>query len=205
MYKSKKCIICNEKFLPISGNQTSCSKDCHQEDKRRITRKYHKIHKESEKIYRKHYCKMHKVQIAEQTKKWHQKNKQKLIKYKKNYCQSHRKEIAEYNRSKRKTDVNFKISGYLRGRLYQSLKGFYKSNSAIKLLDCSIEKLKKQLKKQFTEGMSWSNYGKWHIDHIRPCASFDLSKPSEQRKCFHYTNLQPLWAAENQSKSDKLI
>jgi hypothetical protein len=48
--------------------------------------------------------------------------------------------------------------------------------------------------------MSWSNYGKWHVDHIKSCASFDLSKEDEQRKCFHYTNLQPLWAEENLSK-----
>ena len=59
--------------------------------------------------------------------------------------------------------------------------------------------------KQFKVGMSWSNYGKWEIDHIKPCASFDLSKPREQRKCFHYTNLQPLWKLENRSKNDRII
>jgi len=51
--------------------------------------------------------------------------------------------------------------------------------------------------------MSWDNYGEWHVDHKRPCASFDLSKLKEQRVCFHYMNLQPLWAAENLSKGTK--
>ena len=51
--------------------------------------------------------------------------------------------------------------------------------------------------------MSWDNYGDWHIDHIRPCCSFDLSKIEEQEKCFHYSNLQPLWAEENMTKGGK--
>lgn len=49
--------------------------------------------------------------------------------------------------------------------------------------------------------MTWQNYGQWHVDHIRPCASFDLSKPEEQRACFHYANLQPLWGEENLRKT----
>jgi len=49
--------------------------------------------------------------------------------------------------------------------------------------------------------MTWENYGKWHIDHILPCSSFDMSKESEQRKCFHYTNQRPLWKKENLSRA----
>ena len=74
----------------------------------------------------------------------------------------------------------------------------------MKLLGCSLDFLKQYLEFQFKKGMSWSNYGKWHIDHIKPCASFDLSKPNEQHKCFNYINLQPLWAIDNLRKKDKI-
>ena len=74
----------------------------------------------------------------------------------------------------------------------------------MKLLGCSVEDFKNYFENKFKEGMIWENYGKWHIDHIRPCVSFDLTKVEEQKKCFYYTNLQPLWAKENHIKSGKI-
>jgi len=74
----------------------------------------------------------------------------------------------------------------------------------MELLGCNIEFVKKYLESKFDKEMSWDNYGKWHIDHIKPVASFDLTKLDEQKKCFHYTNIQPLWAKENREKSDSI-
>jgi len=68
------------------------------------------------------------------------------------------------------------------------------------LLGCSRAELIVHIEKQFRPGMCWGNYGKWEVDHIRPYASFDLSDPAQQWTCFHYTNLQPLWAEENVAK-----
>ena len=58
---------------------------------------------------------------------------------------------------------------------------------------------------QFSEGMSWSNHGLygWHLDHIRPCFTFDLSAPEQQKECFNYKNLRPLWAKDNLSRPKK--
>ncbi len=102
-----------------------------------------------------------------------------------------------------KTDINVRISRRLRSRTWDALKGNIKSGHIFSLLGCDIEDFKKHLQARFQPGMSFENYGKWHIDHILPCASFDLSKPEEQKKCFHYTNLQPLWARDNLAKRCK--
>lgn len=71
------------------------------------------------------------------------------------------------------------------------------------LLGCSVEFLKQHLEKQFKNGMSWENHGKWHIDHIIPLASAKTQEKIEY--LCHYTNLQPLWAKDNQSKGAKII
>lgn len=104
------------------------------------------------------------------------------------------------------TDLNFKLTKILRGRLGIAIKGKAKAASSLELLGCSVEHLKAWLEFWMKPGMTWENYGYrgWHIDHKKPCASFDLTKLEEQKKCFHYTNLQPLWAQENLSKGDKI-
>lgn len=111
---------------------------------------------------------------------------------------------AIYVKNKMKTDIIYKLRRALRRRFKNLLK--YKSvkkyNSVIDFIGCSMNEFKHHLEKQFKDGMSWDNYGYrgWHIDHIKPCAKFDLTNIDEQRKCFHYTNLQPLWWHENLSK-----
>ena len=103
-------------------------------------------------------------------------------------------------------DPEFRMLENLRTRLWYALNGAYKADTTKKLIGCTTKKLKVHLEKQFTDGMSWDNYGKhgWHIDHIIPCASFDMLDPEQQKKCFHYTNLQPLWAKDNLQKGDKM-
>ena len=98
-----------------------------------------------------------------------------------------------------------RIAENLRSRIRIALKQANGTKSArtLELLGCDIEFLRQHLSNQFTEGMTWDNYGEWHVDHIKPCSAFDLTDPEQQLQCFHYTNLQPLWAIDNLSKSDK--
>ena len=111
----------------------------------------------------------------------------------------------KYIYKRRRENVEFRVLDACRKRLYKAIANNRKSASTIELIGCTPAELKKHLEKQFRDGMSWDNYGEWHIDHIIPCASFDFTKPEEQRACFHYSNLQPLWAEENLLKSDKII
>lgn len=92
----------------------------------------------------------------------------------------------------------------LRRRLSFVLAGARKAAHSIELLGCTKEALEAHLERQFTQDMTWDNYGVkgWHIDHKKPCAAFDLTDPAQQRECFHFSNLQPLWAKENLEKGD---
>lgn len=80
--------------------------------------------------------------------------------------------------------------------------GFRKHKRTLELLGCTVAELRHHLESLWTPGMCWENYGEWHIDHRKPIAAFWLSEPAEQRACFHFTNLQPLWAADNYRKGD---
>ena len=153
----------------------------------------------------KHYLN-NKEKISEYNKKYYLNNQEKVLKNLKKYRKTpeYKKVQTKYERDKYNTNPNFKIVKNIRRRILHAIKDNHKSNRTIKLLGCTIEKLKQHLELQLTKGMNWNNYGKWHIDHIKPCSSFNLSQSEEQEKCFHYTNLQPLWAKDNLKKSDKL-
>ena len=108
-------------------------------------------------------------------------------------------------RKRNKINFKYKLTSNLRHRIYMALKGKVKSKTTMSLLGCSIDFLKKELEKKFLEGMTWENYGKWHIDHIKPCAAFDLNDLKQQAECFHYSNLQPLWAIDNIKKGGNYV
>jgi hypothetical protein len=160
--------------------------------------------------------------IKEKSKLWAQENSEKRAQYQKQYRQEnekqlkqdrkiweqnnqeHMKEYNKLNKRKRRQETEYRLLENLRNRLRRAIRS-KKSDSTLNLVGCDVSALKEHLEKLFLIGMSWDNYGEWHIDHIIPCASFDLSKEEEQRKCFHYTNLQPLWAADNLKKATKII
>jgi len=143
-------------------------------------------------------------------KKFYSKNAEAQKLRAKEYAQNNRNKISakqrETRKARRHADPVYRIKENLRKRMWETIAklGNKKSAKSLSLLGCSALECRDYLANLFTEGMSWENYGQWHIDHIRPISSFDLSNPQEQRQCFHYTNLQPLWALDNLIKSDSM-
>ena len=120
------------------------------------------------------------------------------------HSEEERTRKREMDRRLRAADVGYRMKYTLRHRVADAVRrgGSVKSARTQMLIGCSVPGLLGYLEEQFQPGMSWENYGEWHVDHIRPCSSFDLTDPAQQLLCFHYTNLQPLWAKDNFKKGD---
>jgi len=208
-----KCKGCNLEFSPNHFNQKYHDSKCslkgqynrmYAKNKEKIclaSQKYYNMNKnnivfkQKRKIYNKQYGLNHKKERLEYVKNYNIKNKQKNLQY-------------QYNWSKQryKNNIEFHIITNMRKRLERVL-SYKKNNTTIELIGCSISQLKNYLENKFQPGMNWQNYGKhgWHIDHIKPISSFIFNDTKQQKECFHYTNLQPLWAKDNLQKSNKII
>jgi len=113
------------------------------------------------------------------------------------------KRWIKYKKSKYNIDPIFTLKEKLRNRFNRALKKSYKKGSAVKDLGCSIEYFKHYIESKFTEGMSWDNYGQWHLDHIKPLSKFNLQDKKQISLALNYKNYQPLWAKDNLSKGSK--
>jgi hypothetical protein len=174
-----------------------CIKEYYQDNKERMKeykKEYYQVNKKYKKEYNKEYREANKEYYKEYLKEYHQVNKEKLEEYRK-----------EYKRERRKTDPLFKMKCNLSTRTWAAFKnkGYSKTSKTRKMLGIDWEVAKQHIERQFKKGMNWNNYGEWHIDHIIPLSSASTSE--RLKELCHYTNLQPLWAEDNLSKSDKII
>ena len=176
----------------------------HREKRKEHRREVAKEYKAKNKLRIKEYSRMrylhNKEKINSMNQAWRTKNPDKYKAVRK----------ADRNNTMRRfySDINFRLSTIIRNRIKHFItNGNGKRRcKSMELLGVSMNEVRAYLELQFKSGMTWENYGYkgWHIDHIIPCASFDLTDPEQQRRCFHYTNLQPLWWHENLAKGDKL-
>lgn len=157
--------------------------------------------------YRKKYREENKEKIKERTKKWYRNNKDYCMQKQRDRLKNpnERKKRNEYMQNKKYNDVNYRLSLQLRNRFTKAVQNQSKKGSAVKDLGCTIEKFILWIEMNWKEGMSWDNWGLygWHIDHIKPLSSFDLTDRNQLLEACHYANLQPLWAKDNLSKGKK--
>lgn len=140
--------------------------------------------------------------------KWYERNREKKLEYAKTWriknIEKRRLYQKLYLREKRK-DPQFKAIQNARVRINTALseRGLWKKGRTVELIGIDTKKLAEYIESKFLEGMSWDNRNLWHIDHIRPLNSFDLTDKEQQKLAFNYMNLQPLWARENLVKGSK--
>lgn len=199
------CVVCGLIYHTFNGRQKTClKKECQRESHQRGVR----VNKGQEEIP---VDKIHKIKceydkcgkVFSWTRKKHAKGN--LPKHCSRAC------VKNKHADNVRHSLDHKIKSRLRSRVRSALVNnargkINKAKKTEELLGCKISELKSLFSQKFTQGMSWKKFlaGEIHIDHIKPCISFDLTKESEQRKCFNYKNLQPLWAKDNLSKGAKI-
>jgi hypothetical protein len=177
-----KCPVCAVEFTPFRKNTKFCNHRC-------AIRPWQQTNKEFLSIKRRWRYLKNRKEI----------NIRSMLSRKKNWDMYKAKCRQRY-----KNNTNHRLSNVLRRRLGKALQNNQKIGSAIKNLGCTISEFKEYLESKFQPGMTWDNYGQWHIDHIKPLSKFDLTDLKQLKKVCHYSNLQPLWAKDNLRKGNKL-
>ena len=177
--------------------------------KREYDKKYNEQNKEKIKIRGKEWCIKNIEKIKQFRKEYKEKNRLKLRQQSNEYYIKNKKERIEYARIYQKR-IHVRIKQAITHSIKKHLNNFRlkKSDKTLNYLGCSLSFFCNYLESKFLPNMSWSNYGKgldkWVIDHIIPCRYFDLTIPENQTKCFHFSNLQPLWESDNLTKLDRM-
>lgn len=156
-------------------------------------KEYRQKNREKLNAYSKEYGKTYNVE-----------NKEKIKQHHKEWFQKNKKEVTARMMKRRRENPQVKLKNRLSGRMRDALKGIHKSAKTMELIGCSIDEFKIHIESQFGPGMTWENYPEWHLDHKIPCKSFNLADPLEQRICFHFSNISPMWGDENISKGAKV-
>lgn len=161
------------------------------QQKNEASKRYYLKHKDKVKAYNRLRYQSKRNSICEQSRLYYATNRSKV-----------RHVQSTYSKARRIVDPSFRIALNIRTRIKDVLKQKLGIKTD-KLLDCSKLELKRHLESQFQPGMSWDNYGQWHIDHIIPVSKVNILDETERNKVAHFTNLQPLWAIDNLRKGNR--
>jgi hypothetical protein len=161
----------------------------------------------------KRYYEKNKEDLSEYHKEWSNENRKELRKYHSSWRDENKEHVnkykRDYERKRRAEDPKYRLGVRTRTAVWQMLKerNVNKTNKTFALLGYSIEELMIHLENLFTDGMTWDNYGEWHVDHKKPMNSFmfESTDDLEFKECWRLDNLQPLWGEDNLSKGTQIL
>jgi len=225
----KKYYEKNKESISVkSKNYRKNNKEKIRAQKKEYDRKYYEKNSEKRREYQRQYYKSNPEKVVETNKKWNKNNPEKVKEISKKWKKNNPEKVNEHNRRWRKKNKErfrssenlrrserykneplYRIQTILRARFAAFLKknNCKKSGRSFEIFGATPKQIKSHIESQFKDDMTWENQGEWHIDHIIPldyyAKNFDLNDLEVQKKAFNYKNLQPLWAFENLSKSNK--
>ena len=200
-------------------------------------RKSHPEYREYQKNYCKKWNEINKEQAIQKKREYRINNKDKIQKMNKEYYEKIKKQNPEYfiearkrsaikrrsyakkynkentqkiilrNKERRHNDPCYRLSTNMTSHIYKALRSRKNGRKWEDLVGYTLNDLKLYLESQFKEGMTWDNYGKWHVDHIIPKVLFKYDTYDDKafKECWALSNLQPLWKLENQLKGAHLF
>ncbi len=206
----KTCTKCKVEQLLADFHKDKNRKDGLHLHCKVCVKQYFKKNKEAIADQKKDYYEQNKKHLIEYSKQWYKENSDYVCDIKKQYRKDNKHKVAgwkkQWEKERRANDPAHIMIKNLRSGLYTAMNGTSKPKKTMELLGCTREHFIHHLASQFTDGMNWKNYGVhgWHIDHMQPISLFDHNDPEQVAVCWHYTNLQPLWAKDNIRKSNKV-
>ncbi len=210
----KRCTKCGEVKALTEFSVRSRAKDGRQFNCKACDKQYHDATRERIVARMRVYNTRIRDKRIAYCRAYYAKNRSSLLAYFRTRYITHRKQLIKkgvaYTKKRRRESVQVRIRDALRNRVFCTIHRGHKSAPTLALIGCSFDHFVAHIEGQFAPGMTWDNYGRkngiqcWEIDHKRPCSSFDLTDPQQQRECFNFRNCQPLWAKDNATKGSAL-
>jgi len=201
--KSKQYYLANKERI---DNQNKEYAEKHKKELQEYRKRWYVENKENRKDYYADWYDKNKEKLYAYQKEYSENNKELIKQRKRKYNQEHKEQQNENARNRRHNNPSIKINDSIRKGIWKSLKGNKNGLHWELIVGYTLKDLIKHLEKQFVRGMSFDNYGKWHIDHKIPISAFNFNSINDIdfKRCWSLSNLQPLWANDNMKKNDSL-
>ena len=210
MSEGKKCTKCKVFKSYSEFSKRTLSKDGFKNHCKECCKKYNTQNREKINKRQKEYYQQNKETAKKYYKEYYQQNKERIKEYHRNRREINGEYYKEYKRERYHNDPTYRLRHLVSKAVRNALSnnnGSKEGNSTWDALPYTPQQLREHLEAQFEEGMSWDNYGDWHIDHIYPQSKLPYESMDDEnlKIAWSLKNLRPLWAAENLTKSNQII